>query len=521
VTVVVISSAASDNLFTISTNPEKYNCKYCITTTANFVVGRPVYFSAVNFFGGVTSVAESQPIFFGSFIVGMVYTIVTTGFDPRFTSIGALDNNVGTSFTATGSGASEMGTGSATMQPYKIHSKPSVTKFSIRKIGDAIAALLNSPSNPGFMTATTSVETCVPVKNVWGFRRQLLAPEEEQQYIQGNIPINKQGDRFGNAKNGVITESHTVSFAGASVWIDVDPSTVSPNNAVIIVGAPMKKKDNPTEFAITEIKSEHYSYYRPSFEPLLNSFKYKHVFMCNDCQVYVGDRIMFTGTMPACVLPESGSLGGRTGVTTDKIYYVVGIVRKYSPTDEFVPEGFQIAYSMDGAEVTHPNESGGTSGGEDSIINSANTALVTVGSCAYAGVTPVTSTTPNGANPPPLYTYDQASGSLTGPKTLGCKCESPNLKMRIVRVNSAGGAYIWEKNGGVWVFRSRLSIPGPFTPLISNMLWEKSYFGKLLPKFSANSVDAFSGAAVSISSKHKLAFVGCPGYCRAGLHAVI
>jgi hypothetical protein len=49
----------------------------------------------------------------------------------------------------------------------------------------------------GFMTATTSLETCVPVKNVWGLRRQLMAPEEDQQYTQSNIPINKQGDRFG------------------------------------------------------------------------------------------------------------------------------------------------------------------------------------------------------------------------------------------------------------------------------------------------------------------------------------
>ena len=197
VTVVVVSSATSDDTFTISTNPEKFGCKYCVVTTANFAIGRPVYFSAVTFFGGITTVAEGQPVFFGNFIVGMVYTIATVGTDPRFTSIGASNNNVDTSFVATGTGANEMGTGSAIMQSYKIHSFPSATKFSIRKIGSAIADLLDSPLGSGFMTATTSLETCVPVKNVWGLRRQLMAPEEDQQYAQSNIPINKQGDRFG------------------------------------------------------------------------------------------------------------------------------------------------------------------------------------------------------------------------------------------------------------------------------------------------------------------------------------
>lgn len=196
-TVVVVSSSASDDTFTISANPESFGCKYCVKTTANFVIGRPVYFSAVNFFGGVDSVPEGVSTFSGSFIIGLVYTIETTGSDPRFTLIGASNNDVGTSFVATGTGASEMGTGSAVLQPYKIHSKPSDAKFSIRKLGSSIADLVESPLNPGFMTATTSIETCVPVKNVWGFRRQLLAPEEDQQFIQTNIPINKQGDRFG------------------------------------------------------------------------------------------------------------------------------------------------------------------------------------------------------------------------------------------------------------------------------------------------------------------------------------
>jgi hypothetical protein len=201
VTVVVINSATVDDSFTISAAPETFGCKYCVKTTANFVIGRPVYFSAVNFFGGVTSVPEGVSVFSGSFIIGMVYTIETMGSNPRFTSIGASNNNVGTTFVATGTG--DMGTGSAIMQPYKIHSKLSSSKFTIRKSGSDIADLTNSPPNAGFMTATTSIETCVPVRNVWGFRRQLLAPEEDQQYIQANIPINKQGDRFGTDTSSV------------------------------------------------------------------------------------------------------------------------------------------------------------------------------------------------------------------------------------------------------------------------------------------------------------------------------
>lgn len=199
VTVVVVSSSTSDDMFTISSKPEHYGCKYCIKTTAGFVAGRPVYFSAVNFFGGVTSVAEGQPVSPGSLIVGMVYKIATVGPEPRFMSIGASDNNIGTTFLATGTGASERGTGSAIIQPYTIHSQSGSTKFSIRKLGNTIADLLNSDSEATFMTATTSIETCVPVKNVWGFRRQLMAPEEDGQFIQANIPINKQGDRFGTA----------------------------------------------------------------------------------------------------------------------------------------------------------------------------------------------------------------------------------------------------------------------------------------------------------------------------------
>jgi hypothetical protein len=253
------------------------------------------------------------------------------------------------------------------------------------------------------------------------------------------------------------------------VWVDVDSSTVSPNNPVVIVGAPMKKQDNPTEFVITAIKSEHITYYRPSLEPALVAFTFRHTFMCADCQVYVGDRVVFTGTMPACVPAESGTLGGRVGVSVNRIYYVVGIVRKYSPSGLFAPQGFQIAYSQDGAEVIHPNESGGMSGGVDSWENSPNTAMVTVGTCV--GKVALTSDSPNGADPLPLYTYDPV-------KSLGCECVSGNLKMRIVRVNAAGGAYIWEKNGGVWAFKTRLSIPGPFTPLASNVLWAKSYFGR-------------------------------------------
>jgi hypothetical protein len=212
VTVVVIASSTSDDFFTISTKPEHFSCKYCIATTAGFVAGRPVYFSAVNFFGGVTSVPEGQPVSSGNLVVGMVYKIATVGSDPRFMSIGASDNNIGTTFVATGTGASYMGTGSAILQPYTIHSVFGTTKFSIRKLGNTIADLVDSVSEAGFMTATTSIETCVPVKNVWGFRRQIMAPEENLQYIQANIPINKQGDRFGTTVACKMYQSHSFTF---------------------------------------------------------------------------------------------------------------------------------------------------------------------------------------------------------------------------------------------------------------------------------------------------------------------
>jgi hypothetical protein len=500
-TVVVISSATSDDAFTISATPEVFGCKYCVNTTANFVIGRPVYFSAVRFFGGVTAVPEGVSVVSGSFVIGMVYMIETKGSDPRFTFIGASNNEVGTTFVATGTG--DMGTGSAILQPYKVHSKPSASKFTIRKLGSVLADLLDSPQNAGFMTATTSIETCVPVRNVWGFRRQLLAPEEDQQFIQANIPINKQGDRFGTDYNeSMLKISNSVTCAGAAVWIDEDSSTISPNNPVVIVGAPMKKQDNPTEFVITAIKSEHYTYYRPSLEPELKSFRFRHTFMCSDCQVYVGDKVVFSGTMPACVPTESGLFGARIGASVNRIYYVVGVVKQYNPSGTFAPQGFQLAYTLDGAEVKHPNELYGMNGGEDSWENSADTAMVTVGTCADKQA--LSSATPNGADPPPLYTYDP-------PKTLGCQCVATDLKMRIVRVNAAGGAYIWEKTSNAWTFKTRLSISGAFTPLESNVLWEKSYFGKEFCIHNVNCSSRFSGAAVSISAKHKLAFVGCPG----------
>ena len=194
VAVVVISSLTSDDTFTISTNPEKFGCANCIATTANFVVGAPVFFSAVSFFGGVVAIGGGQEVFPGYFIVGMTYTIKTAGSSPQFIAIGASDNNIGTTFIATGTGSAQMGTGSAVQVPYQINSQQSVTKFSIQKIGSTKADLVDGT---GIMTATTSIAQCVPVKNVWGFRRQLIAPEEDSQFIQANVPINKQGDRFG------------------------------------------------------------------------------------------------------------------------------------------------------------------------------------------------------------------------------------------------------------------------------------------------------------------------------------
>jgi len=252
-----------------------------------------------------------------------------------------------------------------------------------------------------------------------------------------------------------------LTLAGASVWIDVDLNA-TPNNPVVIVGAPMKKQDNPTEFVISAIKSTHTSLWRPHVNNANSLYTFNHVFMCNDCQLHVGDRVVFSGTMPTCVPAQSGTLGGRAGVSLNVIYYVVGIVRKYSPEDAFLPEGFQIAYTYQGANVAHPNELNGQSGGSNTIVNSTNTGIVTVGDCSDKTA---------------LTSSSDGYGNFTA-VSLGCECSTSNaLKMKIVRVNSAGGAYVWEKSGGVWIFRSRLSIPGPFAPLTSNVLWDKSYFG--------------------------------------------
>ena len=256
--------------------------------------------------------------------------------------------------------------------------------------------------------------------------------------------------------------SYLLTLAGASVWIDVDPNA-TPNNPVVIVGAPMKKQDNPTEFVISAIKSTHTSLWRAHVNNANSLYTFDHVFMCNDCQLYLGDRVVFNGTMPACVPAQSGTLGGRTGVSLNTIYYVVGIVRKFSPEDRFFPEGFQLSYTYQGANVEHPNEKYGQSGGSNIIVNSANTGIVTVGDCT--GKTALTNSS-------------DEYGPFPAAVSLGCECSTSDaLKMKIVRVNSAGGAYIWEKSGGVWIFRSRLRIPGPFTPLTSNVLWDKSYFG--------------------------------------------
>ncbi len=262
--------------------------------------------------------------------------------------------------------------------------------------------------------------------------------------------------------------SYLLTFAGASAWIDVDPSA-TPNNPVVIVGAPMKKQDNPIEFSISAIKSTHTTLWRAHVNNDNSLYTYNHVFMCNDCQLYVGDRVVFSGIMPGCVPAQSGTLGGRTGVSLNTIYYVVGIVRKYSPEDVFLPEGFQIAYTHQGANVAHPNELNGQLGGTNTIVNSANTGIVTVGDCS---------------NKNALTSSSDVYGPFPTAVSLGCECSTSNLlKMKIVRVNAAGGAYIWEKSGDVWIFRSRLSIPGPFTPLTSNVLWDKSYFG-MKHKFS-------------------------------------
>jgi len=321
---------------------------------------------------------------------------------------------------------------------------------------------------------------------VWGFRRQLMAPEENLQYIQTNIPINKQGDRFG-IPFCVLTlqifqmNPYSLLFAGASVWIDVDQNP-SPNNPVVIVGAPMKKQDNPTEFTISAIKSVHISYFRATQDTPVTSYTFNHVFMCPDCGLYLGDRIVFSGTMPACApTPQSGTFDTRTGVNLDTIYYVVGIVRKFSPSDTFVPEGFQIAYTYQGANVKHPNEVNGQSGGTNTWVNSANTAMVTVGDCT--GQTAVTAGLNTSPNPEDGYSYGTPPFSYS----LGCTCSTGgSLKMKIVRVNSAGGAYVWEKSGGTWIFRSRLSMQGAFSPFTSNILWEKSYFGIKRLTFATN-----------------------------------
>jgi len=58
----------------------------------------------------LTSITASVAVNAGSFIPGKVYTILTLGASPAFTSVGASQNKVGITFTATGAGS---GTGTA------------------------------------------------------------------------------------------------------------------------------------------------------------------------------------------------------------------------------------------------------------------------------------------------------------------------------------------------------------------------------------------------------------------------
>ena len=113
-----------------------------VPSTDEFIVGTPVIFTGSALLGGIESEVTA-----GSFTVGNTYQINSEG-TTDFTLIGALNNNVGTTFVATGAGT---GTGTATAI-YYVYDIESATEFRVTAVRDGDPYTLTNDS--GSMNVT-------------------------------------------------------------------------------------------------------------------------------------------------------------------------------------------------------------------------------------------------------------------------------------------------------------------------------------------------------------------------------
>lgn len=105
-----------------------------VSSSLELILGTPIIFSGSDLLGGLESEVTA-----GAFIPGNTYQINSQG-TTNFTLIGALNNNVGTNFVATGVGT---GTGIATAI-YYVYDKPSATTFRVTAVRDGdVFALTN------------------------------------------------------------------------------------------------------------------------------------------------------------------------------------------------------------------------------------------------------------------------------------------------------------------------------------------------------------------------------------------
>jgi hypothetical protein len=119
---------------TIATATTTSTNNITVDSSAELILGTPIIFTGSDLLGGLESEVTA-----GSFTEGNTYQINSQG-TTDFTLIGALNNNVGTNFVATGVGT---GTGIATAI-YYVYDKPSATTFRVTAVRDGdVFALTN------------------------------------------------------------------------------------------------------------------------------------------------------------------------------------------------------------------------------------------------------------------------------------------------------------------------------------------------------------------------------------------
>jgi hypothetical protein len=127
-----------DKTFTITTTLATATIastdRITVSSSLELILGTPIIFTGSALLGGLESEVTA-----GAFTLGNTYQINNQG-TTNFTLIGALNNNVGTNFVATGVGT---GTGTATAI-YYVYDKPSATTFRVTAVRDGdVFALTN------------------------------------------------------------------------------------------------------------------------------------------------------------------------------------------------------------------------------------------------------------------------------------------------------------------------------------------------------------------------------------------